>query len=81
MSERRGPVRPLHLQHAGRYVQSGHLVLGGACPPEVKDAVLVFKGLDKAAVEGFAKDDPYVTKGLVEEWRVKEWSVVVGSAM
>ena len=81
MIERRTPVRPLHLKHATPYVQRGQLLLGGACPPEVKDAVLVFRGLDRAGVEGFVREDPYVVKGLVEEWRVKEWTVVLGSAM
>ena len=81
MLERRTPVRPLHLAHATPYVQRGQLLLGGACPPEIKQALLVFRGLDRAGVEEFAQKDPYVTNGLVEEWRVQDWTVVLGSAM
>ena len=29
-------------------------------------------------VEAFAASDPYVRNGLVREWRVREWNVVVG---
>ena len=29
-------------------------------------------------VEAFAQADPYVRNGLVREWRVREWNVVVG---
>ena len=81
MLERRTPVRPLHLAHAAPYVQRGQLLLGGACPPAIKQALLVFRGLDRAGVGEFARKDPYVTNGLVEEWSVQDWAVVLGSAM
>jgi hypothetical protein len=29
-------------------------------------------------VEAFAKSDPYVTGGLVTEWKVREWTTVIG---
>ena len=80
MIERRTPVRPLHLAHATPYVERQQLLLGGACPPEVKDAVLVFHAT-KEEVEEFAQKDPYVLNQLVEDWKVKEWTVVLGSAM
>jgi uncharacterized protein YciI len=28
--------------------------------------------------ENFARADPYVTRGLVKSWRVREWTVVIG---
>jgi uncharacterized protein YciI len=28
-------------------------------------------------VENFAKDDPYVRNGLIPEWRVRPWTVVI----
>ena len=33
---------------------------------------------DPTDVERFAKADPYVVNGLVKDWRVREWAVVVG---
>ena len=81
MTTRRTPHRPHHLQHASTYVTTNKLLLGGACPPEVKEAYLVFRGVGRGEVEEFARKDPYVVAGLVEEWRVLEWAVVIGSAM
>jgi uncharacterized protein YciI len=31
---------------------------------------------DAADAEAFAKADPYVTSGLVRDWRVDDWQVV-----
>ena len=80
MVERRQPIRPLHLAHAQAYVERQQLLLAGACPPDVKDAVLCFAA-SRPEVEEFARKDPYVLNGLVTEWKVKEWAVVMGSAM
>ena len=33
----------------------------------------------KEAASTFAEKDPYVTKGLVKRWEVREWTVVVGT--
>jgi uncharacterized protein YciI len=30
--------------------------------------------------ERFAKNDPYVLNGLVKQWRVREWTTVLGPA-
>ena len=80
MVERRTPIRPLHLSHSQAYVDRQQLLLAGACPPEVKDAVLCFAA-SREEVEEYAKKDPYVKNGLVTDWKVKEWTVVMGTAM
>jgi hypothetical protein len=41
-------------------------------------AVLLFRGESPAAAETFAASDPYVTHGLVTQWRVRAWATVVG---
>ena len=33
------------------------------------------------AAESFAQSDPYVQNGIVTDWTVREWSVVVGSLL
>jgi len=76
--ERRGPFRAAHLAYARRAVDRGELVLGGALAAPADGAVLVFKGSSAAVAEAFAKDDPYVTNGLVTSWRVRAWTTVVG---
>lgn len=79
--ERRTPYREKHLALVNQYVESGVLVLAGAFAEPVDGAVLVFKTDNRAQVEAFAEKDPYVRNGLVTEWRIREWTVVAGTAM
>lgn len=76
--ERRGPLRAAHLAHARQAVARGEMVLGGALanPPDL--AILLFKGDTPQAAEAFATVDPYVVNGLVTQWRVREWTTVIG---
>jgi uncharacterized protein len=76
--ERRGQFRELHLKHARAAYDRGELVLGGALADPVDGAVLIFRGPSSDAVETFAKSDPYVTNGLVKQWRVRKWNTVIG---
>jgi uncharacterized protein YciI len=76
--ERRKPFRELHLGHATVAHERGELVLAGALEDPADSAVLVFKGESPAVAENFAKNDPYVLNGLIVEWNVRPWSVVIG---
>ena len=76
---RRVPLRAAHIAHARAAVARGELVLGGALANPPDGAILLFRGDSPAAAEGFARTDPYVTNGLVKEWRVREWTTVVGA--
>jgi uncharacterized protein len=78
--ERRTPYRAEHLALAQAALARGELVLGGALADPVDGAVLLFRGSSPAAAEAFAAADPYVRNGLVTQWRVRAWSVVVGAA-
>jgi uncharacterized protein len=77
-AERRMPFRKEHIAHAKAAVARGELVLGGALANPADGTVLLFKGDSPAPAETFAKADPYVTNGLVTQWRVREWTTVVG---
>ena len=76
--ERRVPLRPAHLSYAREAVNRGELVLGGALADPPDSAVLLFRSASPAVVETFARNDPYVTAGLVSRWRIREWTTVVG---
>ena len=78
-AERRKPFRPAHLAHALQAVAKGELVLGGALAKPVDGAVLLFRGSSPSVAEAFAKADPYVLNGLIANWRVREWTTVVGA--
>ena len=75
---RRGEFRSVHLEKAREAQARGELVLAGAFADPADGAVLLFKSDSKAVAESFATSDPYVLNGLVKEWRVREWTTVVG---
>jgi uncharacterized protein YciI len=66
------------VKHARESVARGELVLGGAFADPVDGGVLFFSAPSRSVVETFAKTDPYVTSGLVTEWKVREWTTVIG---
>lgn len=76
--EKRGQFRDLHLKHARAAYDRGELLLGGALADPVDGAVLVFRGDSPATAQAFAQSDPYVTNGLVTQWRVRKWNTVIG---
>lgn len=77
--EQRKPFRQAHLQYAQNAFKKGTLILAGAYSDPVDGAVLIFKGADQLVAEDFAKNDPYVKNGLVIEWHVRSWTVVIGN--
>jgi len=77
--ERRVPLRPEHFKHARAAQDRGELLLGGALGDPVDAAVILFAGESRAVAERFAEADPYVSNGVVQAWRVREWMTVVGA--
>ncbi len=77
--ERRATFRAEHLGLARAAVERGELVLGGAMNDPVDGTLLLFKGESREVAEQFARVDPYVLNGLVNQWRVREWTTVVGA--
>jgi len=78
---KRIPFREEHLCLANQAAEKGQLLLGGAFDNPVDGAALVFKADDSSVVEEFAMNDPYVKNGLITNWKVRDWTVVSGSAM
>ena len=76
--ERRPEFREEHLGLARAAHERGELALAGAFTDPADGALLVWSTEDRSVVEAFAEADPYVRNGLVREWRVREWNVVVG---
>jgi hypothetical protein len=75
---RRAPLRAAHIGHARESMARGELVLAGALANPPDGAVLLFRGRSPEMAERFAEKDPYVVNGLVKNWRVREWTTVVG---
>lgn len=76
--ERRESLREEHLVYARQARERGELLLAGALANPVDRAVLMFSAPSATAAEDFARHDPYVKNGLVKQWTVREWSVVIG---
>lgn len=77
-SERRTPFRAAHLAHARAAKERGELVLAGGLANPIDGSVLLFIGDTDAAARRFAEADPYVLNNVVQRWRVREWTTVVG---
>lgn len=74
--ERRAPYRAAHLELATGAHAKGDIILAGAFTDPLDGAALMFRSRESA--EAFVAVDPYVSSGLVTEWRIREWNVVVG---
>ena len=75
---RRSTYREEHLRLAREAHRRGELVLAGAFTDPADRALLVFRTAERSTVEEFARNDPYVTSGLVRRWEIRPWAVVIG---
>ncbi|MDD1527256.1 hypothetical protein C7U92_04975 [Bradyrhizobium sp. WBOS7] len=75
---RRPEFRNAHLAKAWAAAERGELVLAGALTNPLDTGVILFKGESEEVVERFVKEDPYVNNGLIQSWRIREWTTVVG---
>jgi uncharacterized protein YciI len=79
--ERRDSFRDEHINLALSAVDRGELLLGGALSEPSDTAVLLFTGKSSEVAEKFAQKDPYVLNGLVDDWKVRPWSIVLGAGV
>lgn len=77
-TELRTPYRAVHLALAQKMRDEGKLILAGALEEPADGAVLIFSGDSPDDAEAFAKNDPYVRNGLITEWYIRKWNVVIG---
>jgi uncharacterized protein len=77
--EKRAPFREEHLALVKRNHQNGKLLMAGALAEPADGAVLIFKTDDKEPIKEFVNNDPYVKNGLITDWYIKQWTVVVGA--
>lgn len=75
--EKRGPYRPEHIQLAESFQSDGVILSGGPFDPPT-GAAFIFSGEDKEVVEKFVARDPYVSAGLVSNYTIRKWNVLIG---
>lgn len=76
--ERRAQFREQHLAQAQAAHERGEMVMGGALADPVDGALTIFRAADASVVEDFVRNDPYVINGLVTNWTIRQWTVVIG---
>ena len=79
-ADKRMPFREPHLKLVKEAHERGEIVMAGGLGDPLEQAMIVFRVADASTPEDFARNDPYVKQGLVKNWRVKAWNVVVGGA-
>ncbi len=77
-SPSRAAYRSAHLKLVDAAYERGDLLLAGAYGEPPAAAALLFRVHTPAQVEAFAAADPYVTNGLVRNWKIEPWHVVIG---
>lgn len=77
--EQRGPYREEHIALAKKFIAEGTCLSGGPTGnvgEEIpKGALFVFT--DAQAAKSYAEGDPYVANGIVTQYSIEEWNVVV----
>lgn len=76
--EKRGPHREAHIKAAHDLAEAGRLVMAGALLEPVDGGLFIFKGHSREEIEEYVKADPYVLNGLVTDWKIRPYGVVVG---
>ena len=76
---RRARYREEHLGLVREAHHRGELLLAGAFTDPADQALLVFCAPERSAAEDFARNDPYVTRGLVTRWEARPWAVVIAN--
>jgi|GEM_PF-440161 len=77
--ELRTPHRQSHFEYLQPYADSKLLLLGGATADPADKGVLIFDQMSIAEIEEFVKGDPYFSNGLIQEYSIQQWNIVIGS--
>lgn len=75
--ELRVPHRLGHIGLLRDWTADGRILQGGVLGDPPHGALFVFDVEDRATVEEFVAQDPYVAAGLVTAHRIEPWNVVV----
>ena len=76
---KREPFREEHLRLLREAHERGEVVMAGALNDPPDGAAIIFKAEDPSAVRAVAVNDPYVKNGVVLEWDIRPYKVVIGA--
>jgi uncharacterized protein YciI len=78
VAAKREPYRARHLELLRDLHARGVVRMAGAFAGPLDGAAIVFATDDRSVVEAFVAQDPYIASGVVTDWRVRKWTVVLG---
>lgn len=78
--EKREPHRAGHLDLLRAYEERGELLLAGPVGDPFTGAAFAFKVNSVNVIEDLVRQDPYVQNGLVPDYCIEPWTVVIGAA-
>ena len=78
VAERRAPFREDHLSLLRGLQERGEVIMAGGWKDPLDGAAIIFKVNSRSVVEDFVSKDPYAVNGMVTNWRIREWNVVIG---
>jgi uncharacterized protein YciI len=64
-----------HRARLDEFHRRGTLLMAGPYANPMEGALAVFTS--REAAEEFVRDDPFVTKGVVARWSLREWNEVL----
>ena len=76
MLERRIPYLDRHRARVREQMDAGRIVQAGALGDPPHGGALVWRGVEEAEIEAFARADPYMEAGLITDWRVSKWNLI-----
>lgn len=78
--ERRKEVREDHLCYIRAAFDRGEVIAGGAYgdKDDISGGLIIFKLDSKERANQFVTKDPFYTAGLLTDYEIHEWQVVVG---
>lgn len=79
--EARRPYREAHMELARTAARDGLLRYGGAIEGPPWEALIVFDTDDRARVDAFVGQDPFVQHSVVSEYRIARWPIAVGAEL
>ena len=77
-TEKRLAVRPAHREHIASLAEKGE-VLGAGPYTDDTGALIIYEVADEAALKELIAADPYTPANVVTEWKIREWTPVLGA--
>ena len=81
MATKRTSVREAHLKWVNEASKKSGLYMAGAFTDPLDGGQFLFQRTEKKIIEKLVQSDPYFMKGLVSNYTIRAWHVVVPTSL